>query len=60
MEMGITISNDASVIWDSEYIHTSGTDYQSVGNIIQDLINTYNAASTSNPKTFTLSTQDFT
>lgn len=62
MEMGFTVyegTDKGNVIWDSEFINNGGTDYQTVGTIVQNLISAYNSASTSNPGTFTLSTQDF-
>ena len=57
MQCGFTITEDGVTIWDSSYASTTGgTDYQTVGTIIQNLITAYN----SGESTFTLSTQDFT
>ena len=56
--MSFQIEDDMNTIWDSEYI-AGPCDYQKIGTVVYNLIQTYNSASTTNMKTFTLSTQDF-
>ena len=56
--MSFQIEDDMNTIWDSEYI-AGPCDYQKIGTVVYNLIQTYNSASTTNMKTFTISTQDF-
>ena len=57
--MSFQIEDDMNtIIWDSEYI-AGPCDYQKIGTVVYNLIQTYNSASTTNMKTFTISTQDF-
>lgn len=56
--MAFQIEDDMNTIWDSEYI-AGPCDYQKIGTVVYNLIQTYNSASTTNMKTFTISTQDF-
>ena len=56
--MSFQIEDDMNTIWDSEYI-AAACDYQKIGTVVYNLIQTYNSAGTTNMKTFTISTQDF-
>lgn len=56
--MSFQIRDGMNAIWDSEY-NTGPCDYQKIGTVVYNLIQTYNSASTTNMKTFTISTQDF-
>ena len=57
--MSFQIKDDMNTIWDSEYTAGRPCDYQKIGTVVYNLIQTYNSASTTNMKTFTISTQDF-
>ena len=56
--MSFQIEDDMNTIWDSEY-EFGPCDYQKIGTVVYNLIQTYNSASTTNMMTFTISTRDF-
>lgn len=56
--MSFQIYDDVNAVWDSENI-AGPCDYQKIGTVVYNLIQTYNSASTTNMKTFTISTLDF-